>query len=236
MRHGRGLADWDRATSRLPWWGSLPPADRDRLTTLTTGFLRHKTFEGTKGFEPTGEMCSVVAAQACLLVLGLDLDWYRDVTSVVLAPHTVTRTRPTVLDGGLASDDPVHLGGESMLHGPVMIVWDEVLHHLRHPAWGRNVVFHEFAHKLDMRDGAATGEPPMAPALAAEWRRVMEPLLQALRDTGDRVLDTYGATSPAELMAVCTEAFFVQPGRLRETHPDVYGLFREFYRQDPAER
>ena len=48
------------------------------------------------------------------------------------------------------------------------------------------------------------------------------------------VLDTYGATNPAEFFAVATEAFFERPHALRERHPELYAELARFFRQDPA--
>ena len=48
------------------------------------------------------------------------------------------------------------------------------------------------------------------------------------------LIDPYGASNPAEFFAVLTELFFEEPVPMKETHPDIYSLFREYYRQDPA--
>ena len=48
------------------------------------------------------------------------------------------------------------------------------------------------------------------------------------------VLDTYGATNPAEFFAVATEAFFERPHALRARHPELYGALGQYFRQDPA--
>ena len=50
------------------------------------------------------------------------------------------------------------------------------------------------------------------------------------------LLDQYGATNPAEFFAVAAECFFEQPARLRERHPGLYDVLRDFYGQDTAER
>jgi len=50
------------------------------------------------------------------------------------------------------------------------------------------------------------------------------------------VLDDYGAQDPAEFFAVATEALFERPRALRERHPRLYEVLRDFYRQDPAHR
>lgn len=48
------------------------------------------------------------------------------------------------------------------------------------------------------------------------------------------VLDTYGATNPAEFFAVVTEAFFERPRALRAKHPELYAELARFFRQDPS--
>jgi hypothetical protein len=122
-----------------------------------------------------------------------------------------------------------------MLHGPVMLAWDEVLTDTRHPERGRNVVFHEFAHKLDMADGSAGGVPDLRSREAyRRWKGIMGKALDDLRTGEPRFIDGYGAVGPAELFAVATEAFFTVPGDLRNREPEIYALLRDFYRQDPA--
>jgi len=48
------------------------------------------------------------------------------------------------------------------------------------------------------------------------------------------VLDTYGATNPAEFFAVTAEAFFERPRALRAKQPDLYAELARFFRQDPV--
>jgi Mlc titration factor MtfA (ptsG expression regulator) len=50
------------------------------------------------------------------------------------------------------------------------------------------------------------------------------------------VLDRYGATNEAEFFAVATESFFEKPLQMEKRHPELYGLLRDYYGQDPAER
>ena len=57
-----------------------------------------------------------------------------------------------------------------------------------------------------------------------------------IRDSRRTLLDAYGATNPAEFFAVCTEAFFEKARPLARKHPELYGLLRDYYGQDPAAR
>ena len=50
---------------------------------------------------------------------------------------------------------------EEFKRGPVILVWDAVRCGGIDPRDGRNVVYHEFAHRLDMLDGVTDGTPPL---------------------------------------------------------------------------
>jgi Mlc titration factor MtfA (ptsG expression regulator) len=221
---------------RLIWWPLADSDQQDVLERLTVDFVATKGFEGSVGFDPSDDMITTIAAQACRLIVGLDLGWFRDVTTIIVYPSVAVRPGTRHLGGGITSDGPTTLAGEAMLHGPVMLVWDEVLTDTRHPERGRNVVFHEFAHKLDMADGSASGVPDLRGREAyRRWEGVMGKALDDLRTGEPRFIDSYGAVGPSELFAVATEAFFMVPGDLRDREPEIYALLRDFYRQDPAE-
>lgn len=220
---------------QLAWWPL--PADEQHvvLERLVLGFLASKRFEAARGFTLSDEIRVTIAADACLLIVGLDLGWYRDVTSVIVYPSVAVRSGTRHLGGGIVSEGPMSLAGEAMLHGPIMIAWDQAFGAARHPRRGHNVVFHEFAHKLDMADGAANGVPRLPnPDAYQRWERVMGAALTDLRDGQPRFIDSYGATGPGELFAVVTEAFFDLPKEQQEQEPEIYALLRAFYRQDPA--
>jgi Mlc titration factor MtfA (ptsG expression regulator) len=104
-----------------------------------------------------------------------------------------------------------------------------------------NLVIHEFAHKIDMRDGDANGCPPLDPPLdARNWKAVMSAAYDDFAARVDRdeetAIDPYAADSPGEFFAVLSEVFFASPATLVREYPDVYGQLAAFYRQDPAAR
>jgi Mlc titration factor MtfA (ptsG expression regulator) len=104
-----------------------------------------------------------------------------------------------------------------------------------------NLVIHEFAHKIDMRDGDANGCPPLPPELPVrEWQRTLAGAYAdfATRVDGgeDTAIDPYAAEDAGEFFAVLSEVFFADPLLLRGEYADVYALFARFYRQDPAAR
>jgi Mlc titration factor MtfA (ptsG expression regulator) len=222
---------------RVPIWSWLDDDGRSRLEERTAGLLATKRWEAAHGFVLTEEMQVTIAGQAAVLVLGLDEDWYRLVSAVIVHPTTVTlqseRQGPVA---GTRSDDALAIIGQATgERGPLLIAWDAVLDAVAHPQRGEHVVLHEFAHKLDMLDGYADGMPPLAEEARSRWAEVFDAELDRLRSgSPDPVLRPYAATNLAELFAVATEAFFCAPAAVAAGRPELYGLLRDFYRQDPA--
>ena len=230
--------------ANLAHYAMLDEAERRELQVMIQVFLEEKQWEGCGGLVLSDEIRVTIAAQACLLQLGLPHDYYRNVESILVYPSTVVvpEHRPGVferVDGALEA--PVPILGEAFARGPVVLVWDAVLRGARHPEQGHNVVYHEFAHQLDMLDGSADGTPPLAdPAQLAQWVEVCSrefKRLRTLSEMGRRTfLDAYGATNEAEFFAVVTEEFFDRPLLLQNHSPELYGVLSAYYRQDPAKR
>ncbi len=221
----------------------LYDAERTELHALMQVFIEEKQWEGCGGLELNDEIIVTIAAQACILLLGLPHNYYRNVESILVYPSAVIPPphTPGVFEQVNAPlDGPVPLVGQAFSTGPVILVWDSVLHGARHPQFGHNVVYHEFAHKLDMLDGAADGTPPLAAEQLAEWVAVCSReflRLRSLAEKGQKTfLDSYGTKNEAEFFAVATEEFFDRPLALQEHAPDLYQLLSNYYRQEPAER
>ncbi len=178
-----------------------------------------------------------MAAQASVLVLGLGFDYFSEVGTIIVHPTTVVMTgaRGSPVPG-LMTDAPEAIDGEAVEGGPLLLAWDAVLHDLEHHGHGYNVVFHEFAHKLDMLDHVIDGTPPLRREQLERWVRVCTEEYERVQAHGDAVLRDYAAVNPAEFFAVVTEMFFDSPQRLRNHKPDLYGAFADFYNQDPAGR
>src|SRR5215213_10891629 len=69
--------DWRRTIERnVPIVLRLPPADRQELFGHVQVFLAEKHFEGAGGLELTDEIRVTIAAQACLLLLHRETDYY----------------------------------------------------------------------------------------------------------------------------------------------------------------
>lgn len=224
-------------------FGYLDAEEQRRLCDLVQLFVADKHWEGCNGLELTDEIRVTIAGQACLLVLELDHVLYANVETILVYPSTFVPRR--VEEHIFALPGVEHpmlpLLGEAHQRGPVILTWDAVRRSGRHPEIGHNVVYHEFAHKLDMMDGAVDGVPPLGDRSEYErWERVCKAEYERLRTLSDAgkegVLDPYGSTDEAEFFAVVTEAFFDTPIELAEEYPALYEVLSAFYRQDTAAR
>ena len=228
-KHRVDEALWQALLKKMPF---IP--DSEKLKSLMLLFLAEKEFAGAHGIEVTDAMRVAIAAQACLPILELGLDWYRGWHGVVVYPGDFRVHRREVDEHGVMHEWEDELAGEAMPGGPVVLSWDAAAHD---PAM--NVVIHEFTHKLDMLNGAADGLPPLHPGMDLRaWTAAFEAAYQgfcdALERGRDTWLDPYAAEHPSEFFAVVSEAFFTDAAETRRRYPDVYEQLALFYRQDPA--
>lgn len=227
-------------TRNLPVFRRLPVADQVELLRHVQVFLAEKRFEGCGGLELTDEIRLTIAAQACLLLLHRETDYYPQLSAILVYPSTYLAHAERHLEGPIWEEgEEYRLGHTARQLGVLVLAWDAANRGAANPSDGQNVVLHEFAHQLDFEDYATDGAPALATrAEYLEWARVMSSEFNALRAAEEAgtptVLDTYGATNPAEFFAVATEAFFERPSLLRARHPELYAELGRFFRQDPA--
>lgn len=233
-------AEWLPYLEQLEHYRRLGQSEQSRLRDDLRVFIAEKNWEGCGGLDLNDEIRVTIAAFACMLLLGLEHDYFSGVQSILVYPSEfVVPVRepigPTVLEG-----ESFHLG-EAWYRGPVILSWDEIAADVANPGTGQNLVWHEFAHQLDMLNAAVDGTPPLPTRqLRERWREVMSVEQRRLRRADmlgrPTLLDPYGAEDAAEFFAVATEAFFDQPLPLAAEHPELYDLLRGYYRQDPASR
>jgi Mlc titration factor MtfA (ptsG expression regulator) len=223
-------------------YARLPDDLRRRLEERVQVFVAEKNWEGVGGLEVTDEMRVTIAAQACLLVLAFDDEYYDHVLSILIYPTAFVTRDVQITRAGVVIQDREARLGEAWYRGPVIVSWEDALAGGRQTDPGHNLVLHEFAHQLDMLGGRdLDGTPPLpSRELAARWADVMEAEYQQLRrDCRSHrrrpLLDCYGATNRAEFFAVATETFFERPTALSSRHPELYDILAAYYRQDPRE-
>ena len=231
---------WQQTLQHYPFLARLSAADRQALRTLVGEFLNRKEFTGAHELHVTDEMAVAIAAQACLPVLHLGLDWYDDFTGIVVHAGAMLARRVSTDPAGVVHAYKEALLGEAMHGGPVTLSWQDVAASGRSAEHGHNVVIHEFVHKIDMKDGTANGCPPLpSRADQADWHDTMhaaydhfcEQVAMAERfGAATPWLDAYGATAPAEFFAVACEAYFVNRERFTQEFSTLTPLFDRFFR------
>ena len=138
----------------------LRNAERARLQDDARVMIAEKTWEGCDGLKVTELMKLTVAAQAALLLMGLDHDYFSRVLSVVLFPTAFEMPAESWEERGSFAL------GRAVDYGTVFLSWETVLTEARNPASGHNLVIQEFAHQLDFLDGYTNGAPePCVPGI-----------------------------------------------------------------------
>jgi len=247
---------WRRATASWLFMRGLGAADEARLRALCEGFIASKQFSGTHGLEVSPLMQVEIAAQACILILELGAEWYEGWSEVILYPSQFAPEREIVDEAGVVHLSHDAMAGEAWLGGPVILSYEDVALAADEEARvaGYNVVIHEFAHKLDMRNGDPNGFPPLHGGMSrAAWKAAFASAYAdfcARVDAADALprarmqaaaldalpLDPYAAESAGEFFAVASEGFFETPEVLAPAYPALYEQLRLFYRQDPLAR
>ena len=229
---------WQRCVAQLPALSHLSRRDLLRLRELASLFLHEKTFVGAGGLQVDDTMRVLIAAQACLLILNLGLDYYDGWYEVIVYPDTFVVEHREQDMAGVLHETRRELGGEAWGRGPLILSWADAQPGASPHGVGSNVILHEFAHKLDMLNGSANGMPPLhSDMVREEWTRALSQAYDNFYAEVERrhhtAIDPYAAESPAEFFAVSSEVFFEAPQRLYQLYPAVYRQLSLFYRQDP---
>lgn len=224
---------------RVALWSRLPAADRLELLRHILVFLDEKRFEGCGGMAITDEVRLTIAAQACLLLLHRETDYFPALRSILVYPDEYVAPAAEQHESGIVVEDHEPRAGESWAEGSLVLSWRDVMEESADGENGENVVLHEFAHQVDDEWGLSSAEPHEQPEGGArEWARAFREafarhkrLVEGGRETA---IDPYGATDEAEFFAVVTETFFGQPANLRIAEPELYRQWSKFFRQDPV--
>ena len=224
----------------LPLFSRLTAADQEELLGHVQVFLAEKRFEGCDGLKLTDEIRLTIATQACLLLLHRKTDYYPRLLTILVYPSGFVVERDEPVDDVIWEEGREgRLGETAPQMRSLVLAWDAARYGALDPSDGKNVILHEFAHQLDFEDFVADGVPALGSRNdKRSWAEVMAMEFAALRaadDTGiPTLLDSYGATNPAEFFAVATEAFFERPLALRQRRPQLFAELQRFYRQDPT--
>jgi Mlc titration factor MtfA (ptsG expression regulator) len=225
--------------ANVGFYSKLSPADQAELAGHIRVFNTEKRYEGCGGLVINDEIRLTIAAQACMLLLHRETDYYPGLDVILVYPEAYVVTHYQEIESGVVIEsDDVRLG-ESWKRGSIVLSWDDVRKGAFDIHDGRNVVLHEFAHQLDIMGGKGDNSPVLAErSKYLAWARALEADYERLRTDvtlgRPTFLNSYGALNPAEFFAVATECFFEKPRQFRENQPQLYEQLRLFYQQDPA--
>lgn len=230
---------WNRALEDYSFSRVLSTDERARLKQLVILFLAEKPINGAGKLNIDNGARLAIAIQACMLILNLDLDWYKSWTEVIIYPGEFVARHEEVDEAGVVHIIEEPMSGESWEHGTVILSWADVQQ--ADQGDGYNVVIHEFAHQIDMLNGDANGFPPLHKGMdRAQWASAFSKAYEHFCrrvDSGEETsIDEYASENPAEFFAVISEAFIETPLVVRGEYPEVYAQLAQFYRQDPAQR
>lgn len=226
------------ACARSPLLQALSAERKERLRTLAGGFLERKAVTPVQGLELDAADRSLVACLCCVPVIALGGHWLAGWHEVVVYPGAF-RVRRSEIDEptGVLHEWDEELAGEAWSEGPLILSWEDLLLDQEDPAAGCNVVAHEIAHKLDLRDGVLDGTPPLPAARQRLWVRDFQAAFDAMctqLDAGqETAIDPYAGTAPEEFFAVVSEYHFSAPSLLAAEMPLVAAHLREFYGPSP---
>ena len=249
-------AQWQKVLSRYDFLSILCTKDQLHLQTLVAHFLASKEFSGAHGLQVTDDMALCIAAQACLPLLHIAprskprqaLAWYADFVGIVVHPGAMRARRSAVDAAGVAQFWSESITGEAMQGGPVTLSWQDAAGSNHASPAPYNVVIHEFAHVMDMRNGMANGCPELPhnfcglrvrSQAARHWQTTLTQAYETQQEAVSLherfgapapLLDAYACTNPAEFFAVATEAYFTQRGAFGAAHPALLVLFDGFFK------
>lgn len=231
---------WEDALA-IPLLVTLSAQEQARLIALAERFLQQKRLVALQGFKLDSLKSARIALLFCLPVLELGIEWLDGFHEVLIYPAPFVVDDEWEDDVGLVHNQRVVQSGQSWQQGPIILNWLDI--HDSFDASGFNLIIHEVAHKLDMRNGDRASGIPLIPLRdVASWEHDLHAAMNNIQDEIDLVgetassIDAYAAVDPAECFAVLSEYFFSAPELFAPRFPALWQRFCQFYRQDPLQR
>ena len=225
---------------RAPFYKALHETYRSRLEHLIRYFMAEKSFEGCGGFRLTEEHCLLIAASACVPVLGGISDIYPGLRAILVYPEVYAAPYSDMSEDGVVTEGVESRSGESWEQGVVVLAWQEVRNDLRSPADGVNIVYHECAHQLDHEWGVTFSggwDPDRLSGLSSQKKYsasdtitlAYNRFIHGLTTRRPPPFDTYAATNLQEFFAVMSEYWFERPSLLHRHYPELCEVLAGFY-------
>lgn len=179
---------------------------------------------------PTKEMETLVAAEACLLIVNRPLSDYRHLKAIHLWEDEINGNENA---RGSATRFEISLS------------WNYLKQSIKKARDGHNLTLHEFAHLIDFADDGIAQSIPVSRNSKdfKQWQELVnnehKKLMQAYEGGKNYSIRAYGGYESIkgdkpELFSCGTSAFFERGSRLKRECPAIYNALQEFYGIDPA--
>jgi Mlc titration factor MtfA (ptsG expression regulator) len=117
---------WRDSLESLPFLAIYTDAELARLREKVVLFLNSKSIVGARGHSVTPRQRVVIALQACVLVLNLDLMYYDGWENVIVYPDEFVPGWEWEDEAGVVHRQDEPMAGEAMDRGPVILSWADV--------------------------------------------------------------------------------------------------------------
>lgn len=225
---------WEAVLQReVAFFRALDPEAQQRFRRDVQVFLGEKTISGIKvEVDPTTRV--LVAASAVIPVFGFpDWEWHQ-IREVLVYP---SRFAGDFSMGEGPDHRTLGMVGTGGLNRLMILSKPDLLAGFRNAGDKRNVGLHEFAHLVDLSDGAVDGVPAVGLDRQAvgPWIDLMRRKMREI-EAGRSDISRYALTNEAEFFAVASEYFFERPGVMRQKHPELYGALARIFQQELGAR
>lgn len=214
----------------VKYYRQLSEEEKKRFASEVTEFMGHVTVEGVG--TSVEELDRVLIAASAVIPIFAFPGWkYRNLTNIILYPDTFDEKyqfegdRRTIL--GMVGSGP--------LNGQMLLSKNALRYGFSEYTDKSNTAIHEFVHLVDKTDGTVDGMPQslLQHRYSVPWLQVMHEEIKRI-ETGQSDINPYAAMNESEFLAVVSEYFFENPGRMQEHHPELYAILSKMFNQDPA--
>jgi len=220
----------DILQENVAFYRALSEGDKQVFQQRVQLFLH--TTEITAGEADVSEQDRLLVAASAIIPVWSFPKWhYFNLNTVYLLPGPFNR------EFACGQPDSVFTGmvGTGPMSGKMALSQPHLVQGFSNSRDMRNVGVHEFVHLIDMADGDCDGYPERLREYqyAIPWLDLVDKKTREIFANRSNI-DPYGATHPAEFLAVASEYFFERPTMLEKKHPKLYQALSELYQQDVA--
>ena len=213
-------------TENVAFYNDLDNKNKAIFETRIKDFLANTTIRGV-GVEVEDLDRILIASGAIMLIFSFP-DWkYNNISEVLVYKDAFTEQYST--DG--PERNVLGMVGDGAMRREMILSQQSLRASFKNPNDGENTVIHEFAHLIDKADGYADGVPEylLSKPQIHPWVKMVHETINEMKKRGHSDINLYGATNDAEFFAVVSEYFFERPDKLKELHPELYGMLEEMF-------